>query len=77
MDITAQKQIGRCLRRLREEQGLKQTILAERMGAPQSFISKIESGERALRVSSLFAYSDALGMSVDFVVSQIANELKV
>jgi transcriptional regulator with XRE-family HTH domain len=36
------------LRRVRTEAGLRQSDLAERMGRPQSFVSKYESGEREL-----------------------------
>lgn len=43
----------RRLRRARLEMGLTQEEVAEKFGKPQSFISKIESGERRLDISEL------------------------
>ena len=48
------------LRQVREEKGLTQTDIAVRLGQTQSFISKVERGERRLDVVELRAYCDAL-----------------
>lgn len=58
------------LRRLREEAGLTQVELAERLGRPQSFVSKVEVGERRLDVAELRILTEALGQDVVDVVQQ-------
>jgi len=41
------------LRLIREEAGLRQVEIAERLGKPQSFVSKYESGQRRLDLVEL------------------------
>ena len=45
-----QAQLQALLRDIRTEAGLRQVDLAQRLGQPQSFASKYESGERRLDV---------------------------
>ena len=51
------------LRRTRVEQGLTQAVLAERMRRPQSFVAKVEVGERRLDVVEFIEYAKALGVA--------------
>lgn len=60
MDIEANKKIGNVLRELRKERGLRQTYVAEKLGKPQSYVSKIESGEKSLHLYEVFDYADAI-----------------
>jgi len=46
----------RRLRRAREDAGLSQTEVARRLGKPQSYVSKCESGERRVDVIELLAF---------------------
>ena len=56
------------LRRIRTDAGVTQAELADRLGVPQSFVSKYESGERRLDILELKDVCQALGSSlVDFV----------
>ncbi len=56
------------LRDLRTEAGLRQTDLAERLGLPQSFVSKYESGERRLDILEVRQVCLVLGIPlVEFV----------
>lgn len=61
---------------MREERGLTQVQMAESLGKPQSYISKIESGERSLRLPELFGYAEALGMSAQELVGQLEESVK-
>jgi len=47
------------LRKARTEAGLTQTEAAERLGHPQSFVSKCESGERRVDVVELLLFCRA------------------
>lgn len=76
MDMRANRAIGACLQELRVSAGLTQVELAKRLNRPQSYISKIEMGERGFPVSELFAYSIALGKSAQEVVSKIEATLQ-
>ena len=71
MDANSNRSIGRALRCVREERGLTQVELAASLGKPQSFISKIESGERSLHVYELFSYAEALGMDAQELVGRL------
>lgn len=59
------------LRKAREEKGLTQTELAEKLGQTQSFISKVERGERRLDVVELRAFCKAIGVSFNTFVSEL------
>ncbi len=49
--------------------GLKQTDLANLLDVPQSFVSKIETGERGLDLVELKAVVEAMGATLaEFVI---------
>lgn len=52
----------RGLRAQREAAGLSQAELAQRVGGGQSFISKIERGERRLDVGEFVSVAQAIGV---------------
>lgn len=55
------------VRQVRKEAGLRQEDLAVRLAVPQSFVSKVESGERRLDVLELRQLCAAVGISpLDF-----------
>jgi transcriptional regulator with XRE-family HTH domain len=45
--------------------GLRQSDVAARLGRPQSFVSKYESGERRLDLVELWTVCRVLGISLD------------
>lgn len=45
----------------RKEAGITQAILAEKLGRPQSFVSKIESGERRIDVIEFLQVAEHIG----------------
>lgn len=56
------------LRGLRTDAGLSQTELADRLGRPQSWVSKMEIGERRLDIEELRQVCEALGTDLLKVV---------
>jgi ribosome-binding protein aMBF1 (putative translation factor) len=52
------KEIIRRLKKARVEAGLAQQDVADKLGKPQSFISKIESGERRLDVAEMKKFAE-------------------
>jgi transcriptional regulator with XRE-family HTH domain len=54
----------RMLVQARKEVGLTQAQLAQRLGRPQSFVSKYENGERRLDVLEFTDVAEELGIDV-------------
>ena len=75
MNVDANRTCGKCLSQIRREQGITQVELAKKLGVPQSFISKVETGERSLRVYEQFVYADALGITVETLVRKLGTVL--
>jgi transcriptional regulator with XRE-family HTH domain len=63
------------LRQIRMEAGLRQSDLAERLGEPQSFVSKYESGERRLDVIELRQICQAMGIPLERFVTRLEKTL--
>lgn len=65
----------RHLRRLlidaRKQAGLTQDDLAQKLGKPQSFVSKYELGERRLDVVEFLGVTRALGVKPDTLLKQL------
>lgn len=59
--------LGR-LRRAREAQGFGQQELATRLGRPQSYVSKIETGGRRVDLVEVLDICRALGIRLEAVV---------
>lgn len=58
------QQLQELLRELREAAELRQVDLAKRLGRPQSFVSKYESGEKNLDFLEVREVCEALGIPV-------------
>lgn len=50
---------------------MTQTELARKLNKPQSYVSKVEIGERNLFLSELFRYAKALGVTPAALVEKI------
>ncbi len=61
------------LRDMRREAGLRQSELADRLGRPQSFVSKYESGQRRLDFVEVERVCKALGASLRELISRIES----
>jgi len=56
------------LRKAREDAGLRQEDVAQKLGKPQSYISKIERGERRIDVVELKAFARLYKKSLDYFI---------
>ena len=70
-----QRRLCGLLKKLRIEAGLRQVDLAQRLRAPQSFVSKYESGERRLDVLELRRVCNALGIGMPQFVALLEERL--
>jgi len=57
------------LRQARRDAGLTQEEVARRLGKPQSYVSKCESGERRVDVVELAQFARVYEKSLDFFAS--------
>jgi len=69
------ERLGGLLRELRTEAGLRQSDVAARLGEPQSFISKYESGERRIDVLEARELCLALGLSLEELARRMEDRL--
>ncbi len=74
--VTSQERLQSLLRQIRTEAGLTQTDVARRLGQPQSFVSKYESGERRLDVLELREVCRAVGVPLDQFVRRLEQALR-
>jgi transcriptional regulator with XRE-family HTH domain len=59
------------LKKARKEKGITQAQLAEALGKPQSFIAKVESGERRLDVVEFVHLARLVGLEPAYVIDSI------
>ncbi len=70
------KEIGYRITIAREEAGLNQTELAERLGISQATLSNYEKGKRRVYLPQLQKIADALGKPMDYFSLPIDMDLK-
>jgi transcriptional regulator with XRE-family HTH domain len=63
------------LRKFRQDKGIRQVELAEKLGLPQSFVSKYESGDRRLDVLELRQVCDVIGISLQEFIQELEKSL--
>ncbi|MSR57634.1 MAG: XRE family transcriptional regulator [Planctomycetaceae bacterium] len=68
---SAQENLQELLRQIRLGAGLRQSDLAEKLGQPQSFVSKYESGERRLDLLEVRQICHAVGISLGEFVDRL------
>ncbi len=61
----------RLLREARTQAGLTQTVLAERIGETQTFVSKVERGDRRLDIIEIRVFCQALGLTLPEFVRRL------
>ncbi|WP_405103150.1 helix-turn-helix domain-containing protein [Oceanobacillus sp. FSL H7-0719] len=69
------KKITNNLKSLREERGLKQKFIAEKLGITANYYSQIENGHRPPQIEHLLILRDLFNVSLDeiFFKNEIAN----
>jgi transcriptional regulator with XRE-family HTH domain len=72
---TEQEHLRAVLRQVRADAGLTQVDLAKRIGQPQSFVSKYESGERRLDLVEVHDICKAVGLSLGEFVRKFEASL--
>jgi transcriptional regulator with XRE-family HTH domain len=70
------EQLQVLLRSIRTEAKLTQTEVAKRLGQPQSFVSKYESGERRLDLIELRAVCQAIGIPLADFIKRLERVLR-
>ena len=63
------------LKETRQKHGVTQVELAEKLGVPQSFVSKYESGERQLDILELRQICQFIGISFDNFIHQLEEKI--
>ena len=71
----AQELFCRLLVDARKNAGLSQQQLADRLKRPQSFVAKIEAGERRVDVVEFLTIASALGRNVGPLVQSILRKI--
>jgi transcriptional regulator with XRE-family HTH domain len=70
-----QQKVQALLRQIRVDAGLRQVDLAKRLGAPQSFVSKYETGERMLDILEIRAICQAVGITLEKFARKLEQSL--
>lgn len=63
------------LKEIRQEKGIRQVELAEKLGMPQSFVSKYESGDRELNILELRRICELLEIPLDDFVQRLEKQI--
>ena len=63
------------LKRTRQNMGIRQVELAKKLGVPQSFISKYESGDRRLDILELRKVCLAMGISLEEFIRKLEESI--
>ncbi len=74
IEIQRQK-LQALLKRIRQDKEIRQVELAERLGVPQSFVSKYETGDRRLDILELRQICNAVGISLEEFIQNLEDSL--
>ena len=72
--VAINKRLQKALIAHRKEQGITQVELAEKLGKPQSFVSKYETGERKLTVGDFLLVARILKTDAALILSEIDSK---
>ena len=75
LNSTAQQTLQSMLRSVRLDAGLTQQQLADKLVKPQSFVSKVEAGERLLDIIELIEFLGAVGVEPGTFVAALTKAI--
>ncbi|MCC6285066.1 MAG: helix-turn-helix transcriptional regulator [Phycisphaerales bacterium] len=75
-NLAEKKRFLSLVRQMRVDAGLRQADLARKLGEPQSFVSRYESGDRRLDVLELRHICTVLGVSLADFIKQLEGDAK-
>lgn len=76
MKVTTAQEIGRAVRQRRQELGLSQQALADRVDVGRQWIVEIEQGKPRAEIGLLLRTLDALALHVNISPERISRETK-
>lgn len=70
------KQLGACIRSLRQETGLSQVEFGEKCGFYQTYLSRVERGQANPTINALEVIANSLGMTVFELFDRVREQPK-
>lgn len=64
------EQVIKKLKKARKESGLKQQIVAEKLGRYQSYLSKVENGDRRIDIIELLELANVYGKDINWFLKK-------
>ena len=69
-------EIGKRLKMLRQEAGLKQSDIADLVGHSNTAVGRIERGEQTIDLKTILAYKKQFKVSADYIIEGIKTDDK-
>lgn len=78
MDMSERRRnLGRNIRRAREERNISQRVFARMIGISQAYLSSVENGEKNIGFNNLCKIADGLGLTVGELVDGTTPEVLI
>lgn len=68
--MTANEQVGKKLRILRNKEGLSQVQFGKLFGMTQNMVTNVETGKRILNYDELIKIADYYGVTTDYIIRE-------
>ena len=69
------KQLGICIRALREEAGMSQVVFGEKCGFYQTYLSRVERGQANPTINALEVIANGLGLTVFELFDRVRDQV--
>ena len=66
-------EIGKRLKLLRQEAGLKQSDIADLVGHSNNVVGRIERGEQTIDLKTIIAYKKQFNVSADYIIDGVQD----